>query len=188
MNARVETYKHIRRVNELVLRMSQLLIERAIQHDDSKLMPPEAPLFEASTEKLSGLTYGSEEYKAALREIDPAIQHHYQQNRHHPEFHAGMCCGGCFKVFPADWTHRCDFCGYSVYRDDKHTLRGMNLIDLIEMLCDWKAAGERHADGDIARSISHNQKRFHYSDELRQIMENTANLFSASENASHFAA
>lgn len=49
----------------------------------------------------------------------------------------------------------------------------MNLVDLIEMLCDWKAATLRHNDGDILKSIDINQKRFGYSDELKQIFINT---------------
>lgn len=52
-------------------------------------------------------------------------------------------------------------------------LHGMSLLDLVEMLCDWKAATLRHADGDIRRSIEINQKRFGYSDELKQIFLNT---------------
>jgi hypothetical protein len=49
----------------------------------------------------------------------------------------------------------------------------MNLIDLVEMLCDWYAASKRHNDGDIMKSIEINQKRFGFSDDLRQILENT---------------
>ena len=52
-------------------------------------------------------------------------------------------------------------------------IRGMDLLDLIEMLCDWKAATLRHADGDINRSIKENKERFGYSDELKQIFINT---------------
>jgi len=53
-------------------------------------------------------------------------------------------------------------------------IRGMSLLDIIEMLADWKAATERHADGDLAKSIEHNQRRFGYSDELKAILRNTA--------------
>lgn len=52
-------------------------------------------------------------------------------------------------------------------------IQGMTLIDLIEMLCDWKAASMRHADGDIYISIEMNQKRFNYSDELKNIFIKT---------------
>lgn len=56
-------------------------------------------------------------------------------------------------------------------------IRGMNLLDIVEMLCDWKAAGLRtDPPGDIRRSIEINQERFGYSDELRQILLNTLPL------------
>ena len=51
---------------------------------------------------------------------------------------------------------------------------GMSLLDVIEMLCDWKAATMRHADGDLAKSIEINQSRFGYSDDLKAILINTA--------------
>lgn len=51
---------------------------------------------------------------------------------------------------------------------------GMSLLDVIEMLCDWKAAGERHKDGSIARSLKLNRERFKVSDQLQAILENTA--------------
>lgn len=52
-------------------------------------------------------------------------------------------------------------------------IRGMTLIDVVEMLCDWKAATLRHADGDIMKSIEINQARFGYSDDVRDILKNT---------------
>lgn len=53
-------------------------------------------------------------------------------------------------------------------------IRGMNLLDLLEMLCDWKASSERHNDGDIFKSIEINQKRFGYSDDIKAVLRNTA--------------
>ncbi len=50
---------------------------------------------------------------------------------------------------------------------------GMTLLDLIEMFCDWKAATERHADGNIEKSIQHNKGRFKLTDQLANIFENT---------------
>lgn len=55
-------------------------------------------------------------------------------------------------------------------------IRGMNLLDLLEMICDWKASSERHEDGDIYRSIEINQSRFGYSDDLKSILKNTADF------------
>lgn len=52
----------------------------------------------------------------------------------------------------------------------------MNLLDLLEMLCDWKAATMRHNDGDIVKSIEYNKDRFGLSDQLTQILMNSVNL------------
>jgi len=60
----------------------------------------------------------------------------------------------------------------------KNGFIGMHLIDLIEMLCDWKAATLRHNNGDLMKSIDINQDRFGYSDELKIILKNTALLIS----------
>lgn len=53
----------------------------------------------------------------------------------------------------------------------------MNLVDILEMLCDWKAASERHHDGNIRKSIEKNANRFGLSPQLVRILENTAELF-----------
>ena len=53
----------------------------------------------------------------------------------------------------------------------------MNLIDIVEMLCDWKAASERQEDGNLLKSIEQNAERFGYDDQLKQIFINTAKLF-----------
>ena len=50
---------------------------------------------------------------------------------------------------------------------------GMTLIDLIEMLADWKAAGERHANGSIEKSLAHNRGRFQIGPQLHRILCNT---------------
>jgi hypothetical protein len=50
---------------------------------------------------------------------------------------------------------------------------GMTLIDLLEMICDWKAATERHADGSIVASLKINKERFKMNDQLSKILENT---------------
>lgn len=49
----------------------------------------------------------------------------------------------------------------------------MNLLDVVEMFCDWKAASMRHTDGNIHRSIDVNKERFKISEQLASIFENT---------------
>lgn len=126
------------------------LLTRGEQHDQSKLEAPEVEAYDAITDGLRGLTYGSDAYRAVLKANKPAIDHHYQTYRHHPEH------------FPA---------GYLA----------MTLIDLLEMLCDWRAASLRHNDGSLYDSLEINQTRFGYSDELKQILRNTADWFVAQD-------
>lgn len=59
----------------------------------------------------------------------------------------------------------------------KDGVNDMTLIDLMEMLVDWKAASERHNDGNIKKSIEVNGAKFQMSQQLIRIFENTAKLF-----------
>ena len=139
------TWRHINTVMRIVSRMKGLLTDRMFTHDRSKLGAPEVQTFTEFTPKLKGSTYGSEEYKGFLKEMAPALKHHYANNRHHPE-----------------------------HFDDG--VNGMNLIDLVEMFCDWKAATLRHADGDLTKSIRINAERFGLSEQLVLILLNSVEL------------
>lgn len=138
----VQTYEHKRQVSWNITNIIHDLLLRSLQHDDSKLESPEVEIFAEYTPKLASTTYGSEEYKQYLKETQVALDHHYTNSSHHPEFYS-------------------------------EGIKGMTLVDLIEMICDWVAATMRHDDGDIYKSLEINQKRFEYSDELKQIFKNT---------------
>jgi hypothetical protein len=56
-------------------------------------------------------------------------------------------------------------------------INGMTLVDLIEMLADWKAATERHADGDLLKSLEIQRGRFGITDQLLRILANTAERY-----------
>ena len=56
-------------------------------------------------------------------------------------------------------------------------IEDMNLVDIVEMLCDWKAATMRHNDGNLLKSIETNAIRFGYDEQLKQIFINTAKMF-----------
>ena len=70
---------------------------------------------------------------------------------------------------------------YANYRHHpEHFVDGvndMNLIDLVEMICDWKASTLRHNNGNLLKSIEINAQRFGMSEQLTQILVNTAKLF-----------
>lgn len=84
-DSEVDTLKHIKRVNELLLFACQDLLKRAMRHDDSKLIEPEKSRFDNIAPKLNTLEFGSEEYKSSLKELGIALKHHYEKNSHHPE-------------------------------------------------------------------------------------------------------
>ena len=52
-------------------------------------------------------------------------------------------------------------------------ISNMNLIDIVEMWCDWKSAIKKHKDGDINNSIKVNSKRFKMGKVLTEIFKNT---------------
>lgn len=54
---------------------------------------------------------------------------------------------------------------------------GMNLPDVVEMFCDWAAAVQRHADGDLRRSIEINQERFVYGGQFKALLTNTLGAY-----------
>jgi hypothetical protein len=58
-------------------------------------------------------------------------------------------------------------------------IRGMTLIDLLEMFCDWWASSMRHNTGDIRKSIELNQSRFNMSEDLVSIFRNTVEAYEA---------
>lgn len=80
-----ETWEHIHLVQKKINEVVKDLIDRGNQHDQSKLNSPEIEYFTEHTHKLQGLTYGSPEYNASLEAIKPALDHHYSNNRHHPQ-------------------------------------------------------------------------------------------------------
>jgi len=150
VDSRVETYKHIQTVQKYMTIVINDLLKRQLVHDQSKLMSPEVELFDEYTPKMKDCVYGSDQYKEFLERLKPALDHHYTNNSHHPEY-------------------------------EKNGIKGMNLISLIELLCDWLAATKRHSTGNIRKSIEINQERFGYSDELKQIFLNTLLLLEKSD-------
>lgn len=186
MDSENDTNRHITRVQELLSRMIIELQRRGQEHDLSKLGPEEKPTFDEFSPKLKASTFGSEEYKGFLAAMKPALDHHYASNRHHPEHSELWKCKMCGSITNGTSQDcKCPAClkgleagilaDYQVGILEPYVgLEGMTLIDLIEMFCDWKAASERHATGDVLKSVEINVKRFNIGYQLRQILINTA--------------
>ena len=81
----LSTIDHINEVRNNLWILIQKLSKRSEVHDKSKLESPESEIFAAHLDKLSKAEYGSEEYKDLLKLVQPAIDHHYSKNTHHPE-------------------------------------------------------------------------------------------------------
>lgn len=86
-----DTLAHSQKVGSYMGVMITELLQRSYEHDASKLSEPEKEAFDRCSGRLRGITYGSEEYKASLADLGPALEHHYAVNRHHPEhFDSGV--------------------------------------------------------------------------------------------------
>lgn len=142
------TEAHITRVDDLLDVLIDKLRQRGIDHDDTKLEEPELSTFIEFTPKLKNTTFSADpdsEYQGYIRAMKPALDHHYANQRHHPEHFGG-------------------------------DVSKMNLVDVMEMLVDWVAASERHANGSPIDSININEKRFNINPQLAQILRNTVLL------------
>ena len=138
-----ETFKHMMSVSKKMAVVIHALIKRSTRHDASKV--------ESKIES------------DLFIEMTPKLKNSTYGSEEYKQF--------LQQLKPALDNH---------YKENRHHpehfdkgIQGMTLIDLIEMLCDWCAATERHADGNILKSIELNQERFGYSDELKQILINT---------------
>lgn len=138
------TKNHINLVNKYIKFINYEILKRGKNHDKSKLRYPEVDKFSSYLkDKNRNNQYGSEEYKKFLEDMKITLNHHYQENRHHPEHF-------------------------------KNGILDMNLIDLIELICDWKATSTINKNDDLIKSIILGQERFKYSDEIKQLLINTA--------------
>lgn len=74
-------------ISDAALDFCNDIMDRAYRHDESKLHEPEKERFDyvGTHQHLSKHTYGSDEYKKSLEYLGPALDHHYQENDHHPQ-------------------------------------------------------------------------------------------------------
>jgi hypothetical protein len=145
-----ETWQHIHEVRKLITGMQEELGRRSLEHDQSKIYSAE----ECST---------FAEYTPKLKHIEYGSDEYRQ----------------CMEEMgPAIEHHQKN----NRHHPEAHEngVDGMNLIDVLEMLCDWKAATLRTKNGDIRRSIEIQQERFGLSDQLVRLMENTIPLLEGS--------
>jgi len=84
-DSRIDTINHITNVQDKIELFVQLIRNRGKIHDASKLENPEKEVFDEVTPRLKDITFGSDEYKQSLEYMGSALEHHYNNNSHHPE-------------------------------------------------------------------------------------------------------
>lgn len=144
---RVETLEHIRFMQRLLNSMAKEIMDRGVKHDQSKLESPELEVF-AEVDK----DHSTQDIRYGTPEYQASLDALKPALEHH---------------YAANRHHPQHF---------KNGVNDMNLIDLIEMLCDWKASSTRYKGGNIRTSIEHNGARFGLSPQLVKILENTADM------------
>jgi len=82
-----ETTKHKLWVLWYIFSTCCVLMKRAFLHDLSKYGKHEEPYFRKYVHRLKDVEYGTGHYQSLLSAIKPALEHHYENNSHHPEYH-----------------------------------------------------------------------------------------------------
>ena len=144
IDGKIETQNHINSVSNKISKLMMGLSTRKDAHDATKLESPEKEIFGEYSPKLKTVDYGSKEYFELLASIKPALDHHYANNSHHPEYYengiAGMDLLDLNEMF-CDWL---------------------------------AATERMKNGGDIHKSIDFNAKRFNIDPQIVQIFHNTA--------------
>lgn len=149
------TQIHIMHVRQNIAKVVEDLFDRSGRHDASKLVEPEAESFARIEVERTGVVYGTPEYTAMMASVQPAIDHHYANNDHHPEH------------FP-------------------NGINDMNLMQITEMLCDWKAASMRGQQRPFLEGMTNvSKERFGIDDQLFAVLVNTVKALGWDESPTH---
>ena len=141
-----DTYLHKENIiNVMMLLIIPELFDRAEHHDDSKLRSPEKEeVYNEFIPTLKPTRYGSPEYESIRKEMS------MKGGKHHSSVNR----------------HHLEFF--------KTGISGMNMNDLMEMVCDWFAASLR-SDTSFIDGLDLNVKKYGIPPMLENIIVNTYN-------------
>lgn len=137
-------HKHIQSVRKKMSEIAGIIVERAEHHDESKLKDPEFSGF-IQMDKEPRYEYNSQGYKDKMKRFAWLFEHHWANNRHHPEFFKNQ--GG----FESQ----------------------ANIVDIVEMLCDWTSYKKSISYTEAINIVHAQCKRFHFSETMENILLNT---------------
>ena len=135
---------HIKRVQNWLFHFAIALYNRGVHHDQSKLQSPELEGW-TQMDKEPRYPYGTKEYNEKKKRYAWLFEEHYKHNRHHPEYF--------------DTPTKVSF-----ERD---------LVDLIEMLCDWLGYRESIRYAEASTLVDQQCKRYGFSSEIKDLLLNT---------------
>lgn len=142
------TRDHIDLVQYYIKKITDELTQRGIDHDKSKLSSPEVEHFARETRKLARLKYVEKD--EISEEYKESLARLNEALVHH---------------YATNRHHPEHFA---------NGIEDMDLVDVLEMFCDWKAATKRQNGGNLLLSIQANGKKFNIDPQLLKILENTA--------------
>ena len=143
-DSRIDTMKHKNYVFDILnIIFIQELFKRASFHDDSKLEEPEKSTYDKYVPMLQKVKYGSDEYYEITKKMKEEGLSHHHKVNRHHPEHF------------------------------QNGIEGMNLIDLVEMVCDWFAASLRSDTPFVEGGFDNNVKRFNIPPMLEMIIRNT---------------
>jgi len=122
------------------------LLYRISIHDLSKFSLIESKGFMKTANKLRNVNYGSDEYKELLHQNLKKAVQYHYRINRHHPEHF------------------------------KNEFNDMDIVDLIELICDWKAAIKKHKTGNFLNSMKINRERFNLDDDLYYIIKNSRNI------------
>lgn len=137
-----DTMKHKNNIVKVATPILQEFEDRITHHDDSKLQTPEKPCYDKYIPMLKTAKYGTKEYY---------------------EIRAHMATEGLDHHYKVNRHHPEHF---------RNGCKDMNLVDLIEMLCDWKAASLL-SDTSFEKGFESNCQRFHISGDVKDLLWRT---------------
>jgi Family of unknown function (DUF5662) len=140
-DSRADILQHILDVRAQIETFVIEMLKRGSVHDASKFDEEEKPAFDEALPLLRGVAYGSPAYLEVLDRLGPALDHHYRHNSHHPEHYGAQ------------------------------GIAGMDLFDVVEMVCDWIAAAKRNPDDGV--KLAYNVELFGIDKQLASILANT---------------
>lgn len=148
--------------------VGQALERRAIEHDASKMLDDEFAGFARINAIARVQKFGSEEYKASMKQERATIDLHFSRNSHHPERPALLGeKAETERGLPDDAT-------YWEARDGAR----MTFLDVIEMVCDWWGARKGYNDSRMTwpESVAMNleSKGKYLTDEQKWLVDEVA--------------